>query len=802
MNQISIAKLSLAEKAVLTAGRDMWSTAAFPQAGVGSMKMADGPMGIASGRVDERDISVLTPCSLALGASWDRALVARIGALVAYEANRRGVSIVLGPNLNLARSPLAGRTFEMFSEDPLLTGLIGTAWIEGLQGQGVGAVAKHLVCNDSETLRNSMNSVVDARALNEVYLLPFELAARAGCAGIMSAYNRVNGVFCVEHRDLLTSVVKERWKFEGFTLSDWFGTLHTLESAAAGLDLEMPGPARFFGSFFETAVEENKVRVERLNDAAARVAAASARYRSNGARVAGGDEVQELLCEAAAAGFVLLKNDAHLLPLLPQEAVRIAVIGPNAMAPCYQGGTFAKIAVDPVMLSPLQALRAQYEPDTLIDYQPGVRPQPRLPSMPVSPARDLGDGLAAGVTVDYFGSHDFSLAPVTSETRNTNSLTWFGGMPGTLLIMDRPAGIRLTGVFTPELTGAHTFLVGGTGSVSMSVDGSVVVSHEQVVLPKDVMGMLKGGDAETATVDLVAGSSVLVRIEFRYTPARAQGVWFGVHTPERAEAMLEQAEEAARAAQAVLLFVGETADASVESKDRDSTYLPASQIALIHAICRVNPKTVVIVNAAHAVDLSWSSEAAAILMVWYPGQQYGNALAQTIAGVREPGGRLPVTIAASEIDYPAFDLTPDANGDLHYEESWKVGYRSAKLDLPAFGFGAGMGYAQFEMSNLVYDVPSDSVRLRVTNTSEREGKEVVQIYTHDTTEGSDVPMLAGFACVSLQAGSLQQIVVPLNPEVFRIWDDEVGQWRPAPNRKRLTAGSSLATVVLEVTRTI
>ena len=303
------------EQATLTAGAAMWRTAAIQESGVPACTMADGPMGVASGRVDERDVSLLTPCPTALGASWDVALVARIGALVGGDAVRRGVDLILAPNINLARSPLAGRAFEYFSEDPWLTGLLGAAWIRGLQSTGTGAVAKHLVCNDSETDRDRMNAVVDERTLREVYLLPFELAAQAGCAGLLTAYNRINGDWCAESRHVITDICKQEWGFPGAFISDWFGTHSTIGSLAGGLDLEMPGPARFLGAKAAGAVASGAVEPARLRDAASRVAATARRFTGAKTPPPSAAEADRLLLEASAAGFTLLKNDDKLLPL-------------------------------------------------------------------------------------------------------------------------------------------------------------------------------------------------------------------------------------------------------------------------------------------------------------------------------------------------------------------------------------------------------------------------------------------------------------------------------------------------------
>ncbi len=256
------------QQVTMTAGASMWATVAVPDEGIPALRMGDGPMGIASGRVDERDVARLTPCAVSLGASFDPDLVARVGALVGGEAVRKGVDLVLAPNVNLARSPLAGRAFEYFSEDPLLAGLAGAAWVRGVQSTGTGAVPKHLVCNDSETDRDRVDVRVDERTLREVYLLPFELCAQAGAAAMLTAYNRVNGDWCAE-AGRITTIVKAEWGFAGPLMSDWFGTHSTEGSLNGGLDLEMPGPGRFMGDRARAAVEDGRVPAARVADAAA-----------------------------------------------------------------------------------------------------------------------------------------------------------------------------------------------------------------------------------------------------------------------------------------------------------------------------------------------------------------------------------------------------------------------------------------------------------------------------------------------------------------------------------------------------
>lgn len=756
---------TLEERCALTAGAEMWKSVAVPDAGIPAFTMADGPMGVASGNVDERDISLLSPCPTALGASWDRETAHRVGSVVGSDAVRRGVDAVLAPNINLARSPLAGRAFEYFSEDPLLAGVLGAAWIGGLQSTGTGAVAKHLVCNDSETERDQVDVQVDERTLREVYLLPFELAAEAGCAGMLAAYNKVNGAWCSEQGHVLSTIVKQEWGFPYLVMSDWFGTHSTDGTINSGLDLEMPGPARFMGPKVVDAVRAGQVSEERVADAARRVAATARRVTGLKAAPMAPADALAVLEDAAADGFVLLRNEGDLLPLAPGAVKRIAVIGPNAAAPCYQGGTFAKIAVAPDTPTPIEAIRARYGSASEILFEPGVDPQPNLPAMPVAPARDIGDGCTMGMTLDYFESGDCSGTPLSSETRATNSLVWFVGVHEQGRF-DRPGSIRASGRFLPQVDGAYRFYLGATGAVRLLIDGEEMLAGGREVLPSDVMGVLKRGDADVAEVVLKGGREVLVTVEFRYAGARVQGLWYGVRGPDSAEAMLARAVDAARSADAVFLIVGETSDSSVESKDRPDTRLAPEQLRLIEQVTAANPRTAAIVNVGHAFDAEWGDRAAAVLVAWYPGQGFANALARVLAGDREPGGRMPVSIARAEADYCGYALQPDDDGRLDYAEGTRFGYRGLIANgTPArHALGSGFGYARFAWRDAA--AANDAVTVTIANISDRAGAEVVQVY-RDAPECA----LIGFAKVHLEPGEERRVTVPLEARVLRVWND-------------------------------
>ena len=773
----------------LTGGLNGWSTAAAPELGVEPVVMVDGPLGLVSRGLDERDTSTLLPSGTALAATWDPEVVSAVGLLMGAEAAEREVDVVLAPNVNIPRTPLSGRAFEMYSEDPWLSGVLGIAWSAGVQRQGIGICAKHLVGNDTETERRFMNAKIGPTALREVYLRPFEMLVQAGVEMILMAYNRVNGVHCAESEDLI-AIIKDEWAFDGVLVSDWFGVVDTVASANAGLDLEMPGPARFFGEQLVDAVARGDVEAGRLADMTQRLLRLADRTgrRAGGPRPAKGAvavDREAVLERAAAAAFTLLKNRDQVLPLDATALSRIAVIGVNATSPCLQGGTFARVNPIGPVVSPLDALRARLGSTVQVDYAQGVvAPAPfTLPEL----GGRTPDGTAGSLLETFAADGD---AAAFSEVRQSSSFVWFGPVPGVGTAPD--ARIRVTTVLNPTQSGEWVFGVGGTGDATLRIDGELMISSAAPAA-HDVMGAVARAEVTQQRVDLVAGRPVTVVVESELGGAHVRAVTATALPPQPSH-VLQEAIELVTGADAAILVVGDHQGSSRESADRDTMALSDDQVELIEQVTGANPRTIVVVNASRAVHMPWADRAAAVLMSWFPGERLGPAMASVLLGEREPLGRLPITIPRQDADIPGWGTGLSQDKTLDYDASEPIGYRHAQCnDLPArYAFGYGLGYTTFEMTDarLAPGSGADQVAVSaiVRNTGSRAGREVIQAYVQ--APGEMDYRLAGFGSIELAAGGSGTVTFTLEPQAFRRWDGTVGQWNTPSGSHRVLVGRS------------
>ncbi|MET9343623.1 glycoside hydrolase family 3 C-terminal domain-containing protein [Nonomuraea sp. NPDC003804] len=800
-----ITQLDLPTKIRLLTGADMWSLPAVPEIGLDRLVMSDGPIGVRGEQWSSADPSIALPSPTALAATWDVGLVRQVGRLLAQEARRKGVHVLLAPTINLHRSPLGGRHFECFSEDPYLTGELGAAYVEGVQEGGVATTPKHFVANDFETDRFTVDVKVTDRVLREAYLAPFERVAKAGAWGMMTAYNAVNGTTMTEHSALVNGVLKDEWGFDGYVVSDWTAVRSTEAAAVGGTDVAMPGPFGPWGDQLEEAVREGRVpesviddKVRRILRLASRVGALrpsetnaatpadqtvqaeqapQAEQALGGAR-AGSIDGMALAREVAARSFTLLKNEGGLLPFA--GAPTLALIGSAADEARIMGGGSAQVFPDRTV-SPLEGLRARGE----VRYALGTDPRVRLAPLAVpTAAQFLDDG------GEVLAEHPLA----TTEAR------WVGQLPSNV-DGERLRAVRLRAAYTPELTGAHELSVAGVGPFTLRVDGTTVLDETIELEGDDPAAAFLAPPEKRVVVELTAGRPY--EVEVTHPAGAFSGMAFVAFTLGHAnpspgqDALIAEAVAAARACEVAVVVASTTLEVESEGFDREDLRLPGRQDELIAAVAAANPRTVVVVNAGSPVEMPWAADVAAVLLTWFPGQEAGSALADVLYGDAEPGGRLPTTWPVRLADSPVVDVTP-VDGAVAYEEGVFIGYRAWERlgRTPAFWFGHGLGYTDWSYDTIAAE--GSTVTVAVTNAGTRPGREVVQLYVSPVTpDERPARWLAGFDVVEAAPGETVLTTVFLPERAFQVWTKD--GWRTVPGEYTIAAGRSLADPRVAVT---
>jgi beta-glucosidase len=831
-------RLSVEQKIRLLTGEDFWGLYPEPDAGLRRVVLSDGPAGVRGETWDERDTSANVPSPTALAATWDCQRVEGIGRLLAHEARRKGVDVLLAPTVNLHRSPYGGRHFECFSEDPLLTARIGVAYVLGLQRAGVAGCVKHFVGNDSETERMTVDVQVDERTLRELYLAPFEAIVReAGVWAVMASYNEVNG-FTMTESPLLRDILHREWDFDGLVMSDWTATRSTVAAARAALDLAMPGPASQFGPWGDAlvvAVADGLVDEAALDDKVLRILRLAARVGGltdslagstspghpptlpnptsppaqpapaalpnppNAPAAYGSAEIARDLRAAAAASFVLAGNDG-LLPLDRSGLGRVAVIGPNAEIARTLGGGSATV-FPPYTISPLDGLRAA---GLDVTHAPGALAHLRTAAAR-APWLLRPDGSGPGTEVRFFGP---SGEPIGSEQRDGAVFRWLSGF-GAIGPAESVARLEISCVIRATGAGTYRLGVSGLGRFRLLVDG-VEAFDAMLTLPEDadVVEALMAPPQRLAPVELAAGQAVSVLLEHdvHSSPRVDLGTLFelGLEAPHGSDdAEIAAAVSLAAASDVAVVVVGTTAEVESEGFDRTSLALPGRQDDLVRQVAAANPRTVVVVNSGAPVLLPWADDVGAVLLTWFGGQEFGHALADVLLGKTEPGGRLPTTWPASEAGLLS---TQPAGGVLPYTEGLFIGYRRYDRDgrPPLYPFGHGIGYTTWSYDAISVDgdvlsargEPQVAVVVQVRNTGVRHGREVVQVYASRPGSAVERPAkwLAGFAVVDADPGERASAAISIPERVFQHWSEP--GWTLEPGTFVLSAGPSSASLPL------
>lgn len=780
--------------------------AGVPRLGIPPLRLTDGPAGIRTAAP-----ATALPAPVALAASFDTSLAREYGGVIGRDGLARNQDVLLSPMVNIVRLPQAGRNFETLGEDPFLASALVAPEVEGIQHAGLIATVKHYAANNFERGRQGVDAVVDDRTLHEIYLPAFESAVRAGVGSVMCSYNKVNGTQACANRELLTDDLRKRFGFTGWVMTDWFA-FHDLSALEAGLDQEMPGlsaPGRprgvFFADTLREAVRSGRIPESSVDTAVARILRQMDRFgllgsapRHRPALDAAGDSSAAV--RVATEGAVLLRNERATLPIATGDLERIVVIGPTARTPLVGGGGSARVL--PLRTtSLLSALgrRAGAE----VRYVPGI---------------DLdGEAVPASVLAQSVNG-----APGLQRSADGQSQSQIDAQVDFTGARALPAGTSWTwtGVLTAPRTGEYDVRLqtsGGRGNVTLvRAPNDTVRSAGGIFGGQSLLPTTDGLGNTVITTHLAAGQHVALRIvadgrpspfggfmgATRAQPLQVRLAW---STPDRRGRFVHEAVAAARDAKRVVIMAH---DEGTEGADRPSLALPAHQDALIDAVSRANPHTVVVLNTGSAVVMPWLAHTGAVLEMWYAGQEGGEATARLLTGEANPAGRLPVTFPKRLADTPTADSSryPGIHGRATYDEGIFVGYRwyDAKHVAPLFPFGYGLSYSRFAYSNLEAR-PSGGgydVGFTVRNIGRRSGVEVAQVYVGPPTPAPDrfaPKQLAGVARVELVPGEERHVTVHVDRRALSYWSSTQHGWVLATGGRPLFIGASSRDVRLRGT---
>jgi beta-glucosidase len=793
-----IEKLTLEQKLELVGGVDEMYTHAAPAIGLPRFKMSDASVGV-------RTWGPTTSYAggVALAASWDPELARKIGEGLGRDARARDVNFLLGPGVNIARSPVSGRNFEYLSEDPYLNSTLVVPWIEGVQSQGVIATVKHFALNDQEYNRHNVDSEADERTMREIYLPAFEAAVTKGHVdAVMDSYNLINGSHATQNEFLNLKVLKGEWGFQGILMSDWDATYDTVGAANNGLDLEMPGPRFMNPKALMAAIKAGEIKESTIDEKLLRIFRTELRYgfldrpQFDPADSTYSVADRAVALQGALESITLLKNDGHLLPLDPARIKTIAIIGPNAWPAVTGGGGSSEAqAFEPV--STLTGIANLLGPNVHVLYSRG------LPEMDDVFRHTKWEG---GIKVATYPSKDFTGTPEVTTPRSIADYKneWWGPEDKT------PRSIRYTSEFKADNAGKYLVLAAASGSdeYTINIDGKP--------LPTPAAPNIEGQAPQSWSIDLTAGQTVSVVAD--YHPGFV-GVRLGLGIAYQPDLVSEEAKKFASIADVVVVAAGFGPATESEGLDRTFT-LPWGQDALIEAVAEANPHTIVTLNGGGGMDTHrWLEKVPALLHIYYPGQEGGTAIAQILFGQHNPEGKLPMSFDRSWEENPSYNFyypikgadttlhVTETNGKkvdyviphVKYDDKLMVGYRywTTTGKHPLYPFGFGLSYTTFSFSNLQVPATAQSgstvtVSFDVANTGSVAGAEVAQLYVSDPSAKATRPEreLKGFEKVRLAPGETKHVTLTLDARSFSYWDEAKHNWTIDPGKFQIHVGDS------------
>jgi len=842
--EMLVSAMTVEEKVIFVTGDLNFNygfySAPLERLGIPALQMADGPAGVRINRGDVHDGRATSlPAPIGLAATWDSELAHRYGDVIGAECLASGHNVSLAPAVDIARVPLAGRTFESFGEDPLLTSDMGVAVARGIQSHPVQACVKHYAVNNQEYQRATIDAVIDERALMEIYLPPFEAVVQDGeVASAMAAFNRVNGDYVCENAELLTTILREQFGFRGWVMSDYGANHSTAPSANAGLDQEQPA-AGHWGEHLAAAVHDGRVNPAVLDTMVRRILTPLVGLgqldRSPSVASFPRERHHALARQVAEEGTVLLHNNG-LLPLDAAALRSIAIIGPDIDSASVQGGG-SSLVKPTLQIGPLEAIVRRLGDDVQTGWAygtdgvtpgallPGPDPWPSDLCFPDSDAEQVQRGLRAQYWTNLTFSGDPFLERVDPQIDLNLGFFNFEGFNASSARIDKLPGdlngqisVRWTGDLSVPADGRYTMTVTALGAFELSLDDSVLISSGELigdsatrpVEPVYPYGQLtlQGSTAEPemhdVEVPLAAGKRYRLRMDYA-AASPEQGFLTGAQVrlgwrPPAGVVSPSVASAAALAASAEVAVVV-VRDYESEQADRPHLHLPNGQDDLVRAVVAANPRTVVVVMTGAPVDMSgWIDGAAAVLQAWYPGQAQGEALARVLFGDVDPGGRLPLTFPRDLAHTPVRDPRhyPGIGGRVEYADGVFVGYRGYAqhgLD-PLFPFGHGLSYTTFAYDDLEISPGNGDdlacLTVTVTNTGTRYGSEVIQVYLGRLPVPVPTPSrrLAAYRKVRVAPGHSERVHLTIPARAASYWDVDAHDWARAQGDVELFVGAS------------
>ena len=769
-----IAKMSLKQKAsfaILATYPPLEnSNIGVPSLCIPPITLTDGPDGVANGLAGVTQF----PAAIGVAASFDALTARAVGQAEAVETRTKGIAVVQGPELNLARVTQGGRIFETYGEDPYLTSVLGIADVNGIQSTGELANAKHFTAYTQETARLRLNQVVSARALAELYDAPFKAAVqRAHVASIMCSYGELNGVNTCSNPAMYATL--KSWGFTGFVRSDLGAVPKMARAFRAGMSLMKPGSV---GSLVRL-VQNKAVTMSQLNNAVRSVLvpmfnAGLITHPVQGSLSATATTPAHVRTALAAAtqSIVLLKNQGSILPLVAGTS-SIAVIGVDAgQRPQVSGGGSSKV-VAPYVITPLHALRASISRTTRLMYEPGGPPTLDLdqlsdvdivkgtPLKLVKPIAPIGEAGKADLAIEKDPSVTPAIATATEPGKGRGWDKW-------------------SLVIKAKTTGTYEIVFQQYGDTWLYLDKKPLISSAGLHAPGDL----------SATAQFVAGHDYTFTAQWFQIKRHAAPTFSLLN----ATPYINRAVEAARRAKIAIVFAG---NFDSEGVDNPSLDLPGDANALISAVAKVNPHTIVVLNTGGAVVMPWLSKVAGVVEGWYPGQEDGVAIARVLTGAINPSGRLPITFPVSTSSTPSTKDSsfPGVKLTVNFGTNLDIGYRwyQAHNVAPLFSFGYGESYTSFRLSHATLKKTSSgvTVRLSVTNTGTRAGADVVQAYVGYPPSAAEPPeQLRGFQRVQLKPSTTKRIVMVIPSSAFQIYRNKT--FMILPGQYRVDLGQSSA----------